>query len=278
MRPSEVSSQFGRANQLFDKSFLGAVMNNTRLVAVAFLALLGLHFNFNGVQSARAQNQSGWGEIWKQRRTIGQAQLGDAFKLAESGKINEALAVIDRVIAADPSDWRSYFLKSTVLVLAKRDDEALKQIDTSINLARKSNVSPALLAQLYSSKARSCIDYGRAEEAKRSLEQAVRLQPKDPSTLNALAWLLATSRERGVRDGRRAVALAQRACELSQWKNAFSIDTLAAASASVGNFSNAVKYQELAISRLDPADRKAQAGGMGQRLQQYSNGRPLTAI
>src|SRR5690349_9654465 len=197
-------------------------MNNTRSVFVGLSVLLGFHLIFSGAQSGWGQNQSGWGEIWKQRMTIGQAQLDDAFKLAESGKINEALAAIDQVIAADPSNWRPYFLKSAVLVLAKRGDEALKQMDTSINLARKSNVSAALLAELYSSKARSCIDYGRAEQAKKSFEQAVHLEPNDPSTLNDLAWLLATSRDDRVRDGRRAVTLARRACELGQWKNAFS--------------------------------------------------------
>jgi hypothetical protein len=104
------------------------------------------------------------------------------------------------------------------------------------------------------------------------------LQPNDPSALNDLAWLLATSRDSRIRDGRRAVTLAQRACNLSQWKNAFSIDTLAAASASAGNFSDAVKYQQLAISKLDPADRKAQEGGMEQRLQRYSSGQAFTSI
>jgi tetratricopeptide (TPR) repeat protein len=210
--------------------------------------------------------------------TIGQARLDSAFKLAESGKVNEALAMIDQVIATDPNNWRSYFLKSAVLILAKRGGEALKQIDTSINLARRSNVSPGLLAELYESKARSCVDYGRYDEAKKSLEQAVHLQPQDPSTLNDLAWMLATSKDTRVRDGRRAVALATKACTLSDWKNAFSIDTLAAASAAAGNFADAVKYQELAISRLEPDDRKAQMPGMEQRLHLYSSGQTFTGM
>jgi len=210
--------------------------------------------------------------------TIGQAQLDSAFKLAELGKVNEALAMIDQVIATDPNNWRSYFLKSAVLVLAKRGSEALTQIDTSINLARKSNVSDGLLAELYESKARSCIDYGRYDEAKKSLEQAVHLQPKDPTTLNDLAWMLATSKDPRMRDGRRAVAIATKACTLSHWTNAFSIDTLAAACAQAGQFSDAVKYQQLAISRLGPDDRKAQQPGMEQRLHQYSSGQTFTGI
>src|SRR6202022_757724 len=198
--------------------------------------------------------------------------------LAESGKVNEALAMIDQVIATDPKNWRSYFLKSAVLVLAKGWGEALKEIDTSINLARKSNVSAGLLAELYESKARSCMDYGRDGEAKKSLEQAVRLQPSDPATLNDLAWMLATAKDSRVRGGRRAVAIATKACHLSNWKNAFSVDTLAAASATAGNFADAVKYQQLAISLLDLENRKTQLPGMEQRLRQYSSGQTFIGI
>jgi len=131
---------------------------------------LVLGWYLSSIESAFAQSRPGWGGIWQQRMTIGQAQLDTAFKLAESGKVNEALAIIDQVIASDPNNWRSYFLKSAVLVLARRGDEALKVINTSINLARRSNVSSDLLAELYESKARSCIDYGHYDEARKSLE------------------------------------------------------------------------------------------------------------
>jgi tetratricopeptide (TPR) repeat protein len=253
-------------------------MNITRTAALWSAVFLVLGVYLINAESGFAQSRPGWGEIWQQRMTIGQAQLDSAFKLAESGKVNEALTMIDQVIAADPSNWRSYFLKSAVLILAKRGDEALKQIDTSINLARRSNVSASLLSELYESKARSCIEYGRYDEAKKSLEQAVHLQPSDPTTLNDLAWMLATSKDLRMRDGRRAVAIATKACTLSSWKNAFSIDTLAAACAQTGNFAEAVKYQELAIARLEEGDRKAQRPGMEQRLQQYSSGQTFTSM
>jgi tetratricopeptide (TPR) repeat protein len=253
-------------------------MNITRSATLWSAVFLVFGVYLLSAESGRAQSQPGWGEIWQQRMTIGQAQLDSAFKLAETGKVNEALAMIDQVIAADPNNWRSYFLKSAVLVLAKRGDEALKEIDTSINLARRSNVSASLLAELYESKARSCVDYGRYDEAKKSLEQAVHLQPADPTTLNDLAWMLATSKDTRVRDGRRAVAIAKKACTLSNWKNAFSIDTLAAASATAGDFADAVKYQQLAISRLDADERKTQQPGMEQRLHQYSSGQTFNGI
>jgi tetratricopeptide (TPR) repeat protein len=253
-------------------------MNNKRSVAFWSAVFLVLGCYLISAESAFAQSRPGWGGIWQQRMTIGQAQLDTAFKLAESGKVNEALAIIDQVIATDPNNWRSYFLKSAVLILARRGDEALKVIDTSINLARRSNVSSDLLAELYESKARSCIDYGHYGEARKSLEQAVHLDPSDPSTLNDLAWMLATTKDARVRNGRRAVTIATKACTLSNWDNAFSIDTLAAAYAAAGNFSDAVKYQQMAISRLKPEDRNAQLGGMQRRLQQYVLGQPFTGL
>jgi tetratricopeptide (TPR) repeat protein len=213
----------------------------------------------------------GWGDVWQRRMTIGQAALDDAFKLAQQGKINDALVMVDQVIATNPSNWRAYFLKAAVLTLAKRQAEALQLIDTSIRLARKDNVSAALLAQLYESKGRSCIDFGRFPEARQSLEAAVKLQPNDPGTLNDLAWMLATSHDGRIRNGRKAVALALKSCALSRWTNAFAIDTLAAAYAETGDFANAQKYQSWAMQQLDAEDRKAQLSGMEERLKLYQS-------
>jgi tetratricopeptide (TPR) repeat protein len=205
--------------------------------------------------------------------TIGQAQLDAAYKLAEAGKSSEALAQVDSVIAANPRNWRAYFLKAAVLILLKRQSDAVQQIDISIGLAKKARVSADLLAQMYESKSRTCVDIGRYDDAKRSLEAAHHLQPSDPTTLNDLAWLLATSPNGRLRNGRRAVVFAQQSCALTNWNNAYSIDTLAAAYAAAGDFSQAVKFQQRAIDALDPKDRPIQLPGMKSRLELYSSRR-----
>jgi hypothetical protein len=106
----------------------------------------------------------------------------------------------------------------------------------------------------------------------------VHLQPNEPTTLNDLAWLLATAKEPRIRNGRRAYDLAMKACRLGKWKNAFTIDTLAASAAAAGNFQDAVKYQRLAIDLLSPDDRKTQLAGMEERLRQYSTGQSFTSL
>lgn len=210
--------------------------------------------------------------------TIGQAALDDAYKLAEQGKSDEALRIVDQVIADNPKNWRAHFLKAAVLVLVKRGNEALREMDESIRLAQHSNVPTALLSELYQSKGRSCIDYGRYGDARRALESAVRLQPDDPTTLNDLAWMLATSQIKQIRNGHRAVDLATKACRLARWTNAFALDTLAAAYAENGRFTEAVRYQQWAIRDLSAEDLKDQLSGMQERLRLYQSGQPYRGL
>jgi tetratricopeptide (TPR) repeat protein len=241
---------------------------------IAWFFLLATTFCDATASFAQAQEEKGWGSVWQQRMTIGQAQLDEAYKLAEGGKSSQALSQIDSVIAANPRNWRAHFLKAAVLTLLKRPNDAVQQIDMSIELARKANVSAELLAQMYSSKSRTCTDIGRYDDARRSLEAANRLTPSDPTTLNDLAWLLATSPNGRVRNGRRAVAFAEKSCSLTNWNNAYSIDTLAAAYAAAGDFPQAIKFQQRAIDTLDSKDRIVQLPGMQSRLELYYSRRP----
>jgi Tfp pilus assembly protein PilF len=81
---------------------------------------------------------------------------------------------------------------------------------------------------------------GRVEEYIKELGETIRLNPDCVEALNNLAWALATSPHAGVRDGPRAVSLAQHACELTQFRRTIFIGTLAAACAEAGRFDEAI--------------------------------------
>lgn len=71
-----------------------------------------------------------------------------------------------------------------------------------------------------------------------------------------------------MRDGKEAVKLATKACELSHWKNPHTLDTLAASYAEAGDFDSAVKYEQLAID-LDAPAMQEMTPEMNDRLALY---------
>src|SRR5215469_9024006 len=73
--------------------------------------------------------------------------------------------------------------------------------------------------------------------------------PDSPRLLDELAWLLATHPDSKFRDGARAIALAERACALTERRAPIMLDTLAAAYAEAGDFPRAITAGEEALKR-----------------------------
>jgi tetratricopeptide (TPR) repeat protein len=112
-------------------------------------------------------------------------------------------------------------------------------------------------------------DWQEAFEVKRRV-----LGEEDPNMLNGIAWLLATSPRADLRNGTKAIEYATRACELTKWKNANIIDTLAAAYAEVGDFDSAVKWQKEAINLLTEKEPSNWQAEFEERLKLYQSGKP----
>ena len=71
---------------------------------------------------------------------------------------------------------------------------------------------------------------------------------------NAISWVLATSNDPAIRNGKEAEKWAQKAIATAGSTNANSLDALAAAYAEQGNFAAAVSTQEKAVSMLKKQD------------------------
>ena len=108
----------------------------------------------------------------------------------------------------------------------------------------------ATLADLYAQQKL----YG---EAISKYREALRLDPDLAEAHNNLAWLYATCDDPHFRDPHAALEHAQRAVELTQWKDGNSIDTLAEAYYVNGNDQKAVEIQEKALA-LEPDNKELQ--------------------
>lgn len=100
-------------------------------------------------------------------------------------------------------------------------------------------------------------------EAISKYSEALRLDPDLAEAHNNLAWLYATCDDSKFRNSHAALEHAQRAVELTQWKDGNSIDTLAEAYYVNGNFQKAVEIQEKALA-LEPDNK-----GLQEHMARY---------
>ena len=125
-------------------------------------------------------------------------------------------------------------IRNLLLANAQRQSMELALSQWTRQLA--TNATPELPLQI--AQAESAL--GQYPAAIAHYQLALSRQPEAPDVMNNLAWLLATCPDAKVRDGRRAVALAGRACTLTQFKTTRFMGTLAAAQAEAGRFDDAI--------------------------------------
>jgi len=217
----------------------------------------------------------------------------------QMGDERRALADVERVLSDRPDEPAALEMRG--LMAAERNDYPAA-IDDFRRLARLNPDNAMLAAQLgmlylAAKQPRAAIQrFDRALEldeasflarrgrgdaalaigdhaaARVDLERAVELEPEDDSVLNNLAWLLATSPDDRIRDGKRAIEIATKACERSAWKKAHIVSTLAAAYAEAGDFDTARRYSRQAVDMEDDAEEVRQQ--LRAELASYENERP----
>jgi len=84
--------------------------------------------------------------------------------------------------------------------------------------------------------------------------------------LNNLSWVLSTSPDDDVRDGKRALKMAEQAAELTDHKRAFILSTLASGFAETGDFEKARKWAKKAV---ELAESDEQREGLQDELDSY---------
>jgi len=104
-------------------------------------------------------------------------------------------------------------------------------------------------------------------------EKSIEADPDYVPPRIVLEWFLAATEARELRDGKRAVELALKACELTEGKKPDYLDTLAAAYARAGEFEQAVKWQEKALGGMKSFDVRTESAAR-ERLKLYRSRKP----
>ena len=225
--------------------------------------------------------------------------LGGAY--IEKGEFDEALAEYRRAIEIRPDEADSHNNYGSALRELKQFDQAEIEYKRALSLRPQYMDARLNLGSLL-------LQRGRIAEAITNLETARRLQPNDATThvtlalalmkngqgskaaaefnhalqlapdrvnaLNGFAWLLATAADDSVRDGKRAVLLAERANALAGNNDPAILHTLAAAYAEARRFDEALQTARRAMKLASRADNNAVYNAIRDELPLYELGLP----
>jgi len=151
---------------------------------------------------------------------------------------------------------------------AKQPREAIRRFSRALELDEN---------QFLSRRGRSDaeISIGDHKAAIADLEKALAIEPDDSGVLNNLAWLLATSPDDSIRDGKRSIELATKACEETEWKQAHIISTLAAGHAESGDFAKAREFSRKAVETAGANDGDSEVKEqLTDELANYESSKP----
>jgi tetratricopeptide (TPR) repeat protein len=189
------------------------------------------------------------------------ANRGALYVLA--GELEPALADYQRAVELDPSFAVAHRGCGRACHMLGRIDEALEHLSRAIELAPQDAAALASRGDLLT-------DIGEYAVAADDYERALAVNPRYADACRGSAWLLATCPDGEVRNPGVALERAQKAVELERKADATTLDTLAAAQASVGDFQSATQSIRRAIELAPPSERNVYQ----DRMQMYRQSKP----
>ncbi len=168
---------------------------------------------------------------WKSRHNY-------ACTLDAQGKLPEALKEFMEAIRLRPSNAEAYNDMALTLLKMGRRQEAIQEFQQSLQVRATTGAARNLAAALLMS--------GEPTKAAQVYRLAMQIDPGDLQDQRALAWLLATYPDAGIRNGQEAVTLSRQIVEATNGQVPLFLLTYAAALAESGSFDEASQVATMA--------------------------------
>src|SRR6266571_4961876 len=231
---------------------------------------------------------------WMAHNNLGSALLG-------KGEVDEAILYCEKAVAKEPNDPDAQVALANALLQKKRIDDAIVHYQKAVAmrsdyflaryglghaLLEKGQLSAAIEhcraallirpgnPDCHTILAIALDESGHSVEAIQHYERALEISPQSVSALNNLAWLLATCPDVSLRNGARAIQLAQQADQFSGGTNAVVLRTLAAGYAEAGQFGKAIESGRAATRVAQMQGDNSLAGELEQQIALYELGLP----
>ncbi len=190
------------------------------------------------------------------RQLAGYYQMDDRPRLA--------IRLMDELIKNNKDGWRNLRLRGDARLSVGEHSEAIRDYERAITAIEKA-VAEA------TKKSDSKPETENPEDTE--VETPATLKEEHAGLLNNLSWVLATSPKEDIRDGKKALEYALKSCELTEYKEAHILSTLAASYAEMGDFAKAREWSEKAVDLATKEDNE-QLDQLKKELESYKSDKP----
>ena len=187
--------------------------------------------------------------------------------LTKQGRTDEAFRQFQKALEVAPDNAAVRINLANILTAQGRWDEAIEQYQQALKQMPDSIHAHNQLGLLLQKR-------GQFKAAIAQFQKVLELDPRHITARNNLAWLLATCPENSLRDGKKAVELAQQAVQLSSGNAPEILDTLAAAYAEAGRFPEAIETAQRALDLSTAQNNRSLAEVIQNQLQLYEANSP----
>ncbi len=197
---------------------------------------------------------------------VAENNLGIVF--LQKGQLDEAISLLKSAVDLRPDNSPAHENLAKALLQKGQVADALvhyrKLLELQPDNMEVHNIVGTVLVQ-----------QGQIREGVEEWQKVLEIQPDNGNALNNLGWVLATAPEDSLRDGSRAVQLAQQAVRISGGRIPIVFRTLAAAYAENQQFPQAIETAQQGLELANKQGNFALAAELQGSIALYQENRPL---
>jgi protein O-mannosyl-transferase len=197
---------------------------------------------------------------------VAENNLGIVF--LQRGQLDEAISRLQAAIDLRPENGPAHNNLAKALLQKGRLAEAMVHYRKFFEIEPENVEARNILGT-------ALIQQGRIREAIEQWQGALAIEPENGNAASNLAWVFATCPDDSIRDGRRAVELAEKALRISGGKIPMILRVLAAAYAEDGRFSQAIESAQRGADLATSQGNSGLAAELQSNIALYQAGTPL---
>jgi tetratricopeptide (TPR) repeat protein len=197
---------------------------------------------------------------------VAENNLGIIF--LQNGQLDDAISRLQAAIDLRPENGPAHNNLAKALLQKGRVAEAMVHYRKFLEIEPENVEARNILGT-------ALIQQGRIREAIEQWQDALAIEPENGNAASNLAWVFATCPDDSIRDGRRAVELAEKALRLSGGKIPMVFRVLAAAYSEDGRFSHAIEAAQRGTDLATSQGNSGLAAELQSNIALYQAGTPL---